>query len=263
MVKKFLMLAIMIWSVSFYYIQASASADLEHLDAISDEALELAEMKKFEESARMLEYFSTSFLEVSNQNLLFSIDELRIMTVAHNDALKTVKANDTSDIEKIHSVTKFRLAMDAVKSTHQPLWTALEDQMMTAFSQTQEAVSQQNSEQFNSFLNKLLAQYEMIYPSLKVDLTPAVIEKLDARVQYIDEYRPGLLADQTGQKELAALENDLKTIFEGMSEDEADPSLWWVILTTGSIIILTLSYVGWRKYRGGTDKELKRKDHND
>lgn len=41
-----------------------------------------------------------------------------------------------------------------------------------------------------------------------------------------------------------------------MDEDEADPSLWWVIISTGSIIIATLSYVGWRKYNG--DKEMKK-----
>ena len=41
-----------------------------------------------------------------------------------------------------------------------------------------------------------------------------------------------------------------------MDEDEADPSLWWVIISTGSIIILTLSYVGWRKYQG--EKEIRK-----
>jgi len=54
---------------------------------------------------------------------------------------------------------------------------------------------------------------------------------------------------------------DLKNLFENMDEDEADPSLWWVIISTGSIIILTLSYVGWRKYKG--DREKPRKEHND
>lgn len=46
-----------------------------------------------------------------------------------------------------------------------------------------------------------------------------------------------------------------------MEDDEADPSLWWVIISTGSIIIMTLSYVGWRKYQG--DKELRKNRSRD
>ena len=64
------------------------------------------------------------------------------------------------------------------------------------------------------------------------------------------------MTDQQAQLELDALQYDLKNIFENMEEDEADPSLWWVIISTGSIIILTLSYVGWKKYKG--DKEAKK-----
>ena len=68
------------------------------------------------------------------------------------------------------------------------------------------------------------------------------------------------MTDQKAQLELDALQYDLKTIFENMEEDEADPSLWWVIISTGSIIILTLSYVGWKKYKG--DKEAKNLQKN-
>ena len=50
------------------------------------------------------------------------------------------------------------------------------------------------------------------------------------------------------------MKRKLQTIFEGLTEDEADPSLWWVIISTGSIIILTLSYVGWRKYKGERER---------
>ncbi|MEN2454698.1 sporulation protein YpjB, partial [Bacillus sp. JR_15] len=46
--------------------------------------------------------------------------------------------------------------------------------------------------------------------------------------------------------------------FSLVDQDEADPSLLWVILTTGSIILLTLTYVGFRKYRAEKEKKQKR-----
>ena len=50
-------------------------------------------------------------------------------------------------------------------------------------------------------------------------------------------------------------------ITAGRKKDEADPSLIWVIISTGGMIVLTLSYVGWRKYRG--EKEKNRTHENE
>ncbi len=40
---------------------------------------------------------------------------------------------------------------------------------------------------------------------------------------------------------------------------EADPSLWWVIISTGGIIVLTLSYVGWRNIKAEKEKQYRYK----
>ena len=85
---------------------------------------------------------------------------------------------------------------------------------------------------------------------MKIDVSVENIQRLDARINFIDEYRAQVVNNMKSQQELDGLETDLKNLFENMDEDEADPSLWWVIISTGSIIILTLSYVGWRKYQG-------------
>jgi len=82
---------------------------------------------------------------------------------------------------------------------------------------------------------------------------------LDARINFIDVYRSQIVSNPKSLKELDGLETDLKKLFTDMDEDQVDPSLWWVIISTGSIIIMTLSYVGWRKYKG--DKDIQQ-DHS-
>lgn len=62
----------------------------------------------------------------------------------------------------------------------------------------------------------------------------------------------------TKLERLTKLEEDLSSVFAHVDQDEADPSLLWVILTTGSIILLTLTYVGFRKYRAEKEKKQKR-----
>ncbi|WP_163100981.1 sporulation protein YpjB [Peribacillus alkalitolerans] len=239
-------------------VLAQSSPDLKKLDEISDEALQMVKVKRYEESERLLEYFSTQFLSMTVEAKFFSMDELRIITVAHNEALVTVQDESLSYDKKVNAVTKLRLVTDAVYSNHQPLWTEMEGQIMSTFNQTKIAMKNKDSDGFYSYINRLLNQYDLIYPSLKVDVAPEKIQKLDARMSFIEQYRPQVFSDSTSQKELEALEKDLESIFDEMTEDETDPSLWWVIISTGSIIILTLSYVGWRKYKG--DKEEKKSD---
>jgi sporulation protein YpjB len=93
---------------------------------------------------------------------------------------------------------------------------------------------------------------------MKIDVSAENIQRIDARINFIDEYRSEVVNNVKSQQELEGLEMDLKNLFENMDEDEADPSLWWVIISTGSIIILTLSYVGWRKYQGEKDMRKNR-----
>ncbi|MBM7692629.1 sporulation protein YpjB [Peribacillus deserti] len=239
------------------------SESLEKLDTIADEALQLVKSDRLSETSQMLDYFSKQFLSLTAHDNILSMDELRIITAAHNDASKAVGTASLSLNEKISNVTKFRLVVDAISSKHQPMWTEMEGQIMETFKTTQQAVKTKNVEQFDESFNKLLSQYNLIHPSLKVDIAPEKIQKLDAKFDFINQYRPNLLSEKESEQELTALQSDLQSIFEEMKEDEADPSLWWVMISTGSIIIMTLSYVGWRKYKGNKESVNTRKEQND
>lgn len=256
MLKKFL-LVMLIWLViPVHTSYGQTSSSLNQLDALSDKALEMTKLERYEDSEKLLTYFSNLFMQVTAEESIFNMDELRIITVAHNEALKAVQDENMPNSQKIKSVTKFRLVIDAIKSTHQPIWTNMESPMMETFSQTKEAALLRDSDKFQKELSLLLTQYDMIYPSLKVDVSPETMQQLDTRVHFIEKSRAVLMTNQNAQLELDALRYDMKSIFESMEEDEADPSLWWVIISTGSIIILTLSYVGWKKYKG--DKEASK-----
>lgn len=235
------------------------TSSIEKLDQISDEALQMVKSSRYEDAKRLLEYFSNEFLTYTMENHGFSIDEKRIVTLANNEAIEAVGNVEMNHDERINRVTKFRLAIDAITSTNQPLWTEMEGPIMTVFGGMKEAVANGDKESFHSHLNSFLALYEVIYPSMKLDVPVERVQKLDARINFIDQYRPRVLLEESSQEELSNLEEDLKNLFNDLSEDEADPSLWWVIITTGSIIIVTLSYVGWRKYKGDREREREKK----
>ncbi|WP_445492215.1 sporulation protein YpjB [Niallia sp. 03133] len=245
------------------YADADQNAPIDELDSLSDEALQLVKSARYEDAKKILEYFSNQFSNVAVKQNPFTMDELRIVTTAHDEAVEATTNASMDMNERVNTVTKFRLAVDALSSGQQPLWTQMEDPVMTAYNEMEAAAQNGNKQVFEEKMEAFLSLYDIIYPSLKLDVATGQFQNLNALVQFISKYRLQVYNSSGQQDELTALHGELEDVFNQVYEDDADPSLWWVIISTGSIIILTLSYVGWRKYLGDkADKKKKRKSNH-
>ncbi|MBW3113303.1 MULTISPECIES: sporulation protein YpjB [Bacillaceae] len=242
-------------------IAEESTSPMNELDDISDQALQMTKAGRYEEAKHLLVYFSDEFASMSAERS-FSMDELRILTISHNLAVESINQTSLDQEQKVNAVTKFRLVMDALNSQHQPLWVEMEDPIMEAFNGVKLAAEKGNAEDYQMTLNVFLSKYNIIQPSIKLDIPVERAQVLDARISYLDHYRQDVLEGQETMSELTALETDLQKLFENMTEDEADPSLWWVIISTGSIIVSTLSYVGWRKYKGQSEVKKSERQKN-
>ncbi|WP_433742823.1 sporulation protein YpjB [Falsibacillus pallidus] len=252
--------SIMLFSAA-NFANAESSNTLSNLDKIADQSLQLAKAGKFQDSEQMMLYFSKQLTELEMKERLFSMDEMTVLTVSYNQALKAIESDEISAPERVRDMTAFRLVMDALNSQYQPMWSEMESKIMTAFKGVQDAAKKGSQDEYHYKLNTFLSQYATIQPSLKVDISPERLQKIDAKITYIDQYRD-IKSNSDQIAELALLQTDLNNLFSLMNKDEADPSLWWVMLSTGGIIIFTLSYVGWRKYKG-QNEEKRTKEGND
>ncbi|MCQ6273894.1 sporulation protein YpjB [Bacillus sp. V3B] len=252
--KQWMMVLICFLLIPTIVFADEETSPIDQLNYLSDEALQLTKSHRYEDAKKILDTFSDKFSTVTVKERTFSMDELRIVSIAHNDAVEATTNATMNPEQRINQVTKFRLVIDAISSTKQPLWTEMEVPMLSVFNEAKEAVLNGEKESFHENLNTFLALYEIVYPSMKIDVSVERIQKLDTRVHFADHYREKVLTEQDARQTFLNIETELQTIFEDLTEDEADPSLWWVIISTGSIIILTLSYVGWRKYKGEREK---------
>ncbi len=85
---------------------------------------------------------------------------------------------------------------------------------------------------------------------------------MEEQVRYVDQHRTAFLAGEEQEGKIHQLEKEMNMVFKEVSQEEASqPSLGWIISITGGIIITTLSYVGWRKYKGHQE-EIKEKRNN-
>ncbi|MCJ7839471.1 sporulation protein YpjB [Lederbergia sp. NSJ-179] len=242
-------------------VVADSQPKMNELNQLADEALQLTKFGRFEEAKNLLEQFGDIFAKEGISSQTFTMDELRVVTAAHHEALQALISVTLSHEERVKRVTAFRLATDAITSQYQPLWSGMEDTILDAFQNVKNAALEGDTVLYNQELNEFLATYSVIQPSLKLDLSVEEVTKLDSKIAYIDRNRSSF-SDQKWLKQLDQLEKDLKELFAGIDKDDTDPSIWWVIMMTGGIIVTTLSYVSWRQYKG-QKKVKKRKDLND
>ncbi len=249
-----------------YPISINATSNEENwekLDQISDQTLQMVKQERYMDAKQLLTHFSNEFLRMNQREQSFSMDELRIISLTHDSAFEAVTSTSLSFEERINRVTQLRLVIDAMRSEHQPMWTEMEDSIMTTFGQMKETALEGDHETFNHLVTIFLSKYNMIHPSITVDITPADVQKIDSHIAFLDTYRNEDLKAATRVQQLEQMELDLKNMFERMTEDEADPSLIWVMISTGGAIILTLIYVGWRKYKGDKQKRQKQRDYDE
>ncbi|WP_246942155.1 sporulation protein YpjB [Bacillus pinisoli] len=242
---------------------ANHTDNWEKLDIITDQALQLVKHQKYSDAEKLLSYFSDQFSKETIHDNAFTMDEIRIISTSNDEARRILTSETITHEDAIKVVTKFRLIVDAIKSEHQPLWAEMETSVMTTFHSLKEAVNAGDVEVFQQELNVFLGKYDIIYPSVKLDLDVQQTEKINAYVTYMDQSRDELLEHESRMEHMEVMEDELIRMFKQMKEDDADPSLIWVMISTGSIIIVTLSYVGWRKYKGDKEKQAARRRLND
>ncbi|WP_316569800.1 sporulation protein YpjB [Neobacillus sp. YIM B06451] len=254
---KYFLFVLLIVLFPVQVLADSQPAGIEQLDTLSDDAFQMVKNQRYEDAKKLLNYFSEQLQSMSPGLIPFSADEARIVSMSRDEALDAVASPTLEYSEKVNKVTRFRLVMDALATSRDPLWTELEDQVMGAFSGAKKAAFDGEPMAFHANVNSFLSLYDLIYPSMKIDIQANSMKKLDAKVDFLSAFSPSKPASESERAELDELEASLQNIFAGIEEDEADPSIWWVIISTGGIIILTLSYVGWRKYKA--DREAARK----
>ncbi len=242
---------------------AEHTDDWKQLDLITDQALQLVKSQKYEDAKKLISYFSDQFLKVNIHDKSYSMDEIKVIHSTLNEAQMALDSSTMSLEERVQVLTKFRLVVDAINSEYQPLWTEMENSVMATFQTMKEAVGTGDNQTFEHQLNIFLGKYEIIYPSVRLDLETTQSQLIDNYVTFLDESRKQIMVHESRMEHMQVMEDELTRMFKQMKEDDADPSLIWVMISTGSIIILTLSYVGWRKYKGDKEKQASKRRLND
>ena len=110
---------IILASLSIQAIAASPAED-EAIETIADRSLQFVKVDRRQEAEELLNVFSERFLDAASEGNLYSMDEINVVTIALDDAMKTIQDTEKSNQEAVNEMTKFRLAYDAVNHEKSP-----------------------------------------------------------------------------------------------------------------------------------------------
>jgi sporulation protein YpjB len=229
--------------------------DWSEINELTSEIWELGKIERYSEAADVLKFTSESITHIE-EVLSLRPDQQRLVEYTFSDALESLENPDWSKEKKLNKLTEVRLLVDALQTNYEPLWKKTGLMMLEPFITMKKGIGEKDSVVFHQAANLLLERYETVRPALMVDLNSEEIDLLDEHVSYVDANRHNILTDGEHQKNLEIAAADFEALFFA-DKDHSEPSLFWLIFSIGGIISGTLFYVGWRKYKGDKEEELR------
>lgn len=246
MIKKMAMALFCLFFLIPHFISANNDG-WTYLDNIADQVLLLTKQDKYQDAKKMLEHFADQFIKTYPKEDHITMNDLRVITISTDEAIKALAAVTLSHDERVRKIIQLRLALDALHSDQQPLWMAMEHSVLDSFESMKEAALQEDKEKFKLQFNIFMGELDTIYPSLVIDLEPDAISRLDSHIRFLEGY--DRVNKENKIEHLHTMEKDMYKLFGKTIKDDTDPSIIWVMVTTGSIILTVLLYVGIQKYR--------------
>ncbi|MRG86387.1 sporulation protein YpjB [Salinibacillus xinjiangensis] len=221
---------------------------------LSDEVytvLELTEAKKYNAAKEKLNQIvvalDTGHLSVSKQKLDYVYD------ITHN-TIRHLESDIQNDELKMDKVLSFVLMMESVQNPNSQMVSAWEDRLTE---QIQVGLESETTELKSEF-SKTMDFYSVIYPAWKAKQSTELWEELDEQfinLNNVNNEEDMLNALHVMQKTVDQLQTEQPTD----SKEDDDASFGWLIISVGGVIVFTLMYVGWRKYKGEKKQEKVKK----
>ncbi|PYZ94531.1 hypothetical protein CR194_03075 [Salipaludibacillus keqinensis] len=230
------------------------------LNHTSDTILQYVKQQHYQEASDLLDTFAQEFLQTNANELGLTMRELQILTETFDEAVYAVTNTALTHNQRVSLVYKLRLLTDVYVHSEEPLWHNMKTSLLTSLKQMQPE-DKSNLEVSHEDINEFIAYYDTVKPAWSVALSQEQFQRIHSQVQYLLQMRNQNVSLQEWSQHLERIEQELFHIFDGVDEDEVtDPSFYWLIITVSSAIFSSLSYVGWKKYKGHKTDLLRMKD---
>ncbi|ADU30155.1 sporulation protein YpjB [Evansella cellulosilytica] len=229
------------------------------LNHTSDSILRNVKEGNYDDAKELLNRFSDDFLSIRAADENLTMRELQVITSVYDEVNEAVVSVSLPHKDRVEKASKLRLLVDVYDAPHEMLWERTRSSLITPISNMKSAVEAGNNTKFQNDLNAFINSYETVRPAWSISLEDENYEMIEAQIKYLQHLRGNFQNDKEILEHLDRMEAQLNKIYDGTKEDTSDPSLIWVMLTIGGAIVLSLTYTGWKKYKGEKEREKQRR----
>lgn len=256
--KRYLLVVMVLTSIlivpKFGHAQSNQTDPWTQLNSYAGEVSDSIDNSDNKAALVFLQAFTKEWNKVQNDpSVQLSNVQVEALT-AVADTLKTDLQTDADPVELKRISTEFRLAEDALSSKETPLWMSMGNQLVSSFNNVQKDVKAGNDSKFQVDFNQFMDLYQMIYPAMVINVEPEKVMSLESDVLALQDAQTTVIQDRTEYTgQLNQLDQHLREVFQQPSQDVSalpSESINSMMMAIFGLIVATLFYVSWRKYRG-------------
>ncbi|QQK79883.1 hypothetical protein HUG20_08275 [Salicibibacter cibi] len=229
-----------------------------YIDAEAEEIVALVQSENNEEGRARVQALADELTEADYETMALDVHDMGTIIMSYERLQGALTEVSLARDERLAQALGFHYAVDAVLHPENPKWKETRRDVEEQLAQLRDAVSEGGSS-FQHAWNDWRKTFEMIYPAATLRLSPSEREEVRSLVTFMEEHSHRLKDEKEAQPFFDALEAQMIRLYEGDIE-ENDPSLIAVIAIISGAILLSLSYTGWKKYRGEASRNRRRRD---
>ncbi|MFD2704460.1 sporulation protein YpjB [Salibacterium lacus] len=232
-----------------HHLQAETDAALP-LEKVDDKAAvmyDLAENGDFEEAKAVHSWIAGRLPEVSFDDYDMNTAQLTALLRSFDSAGEALVDADMKEAKRVQFILAFRLSVDAAVTTSNPIWKEYARTLSERLEPLKENLKQGNTQDAEQLFHEWQAGFEIIRSAMYTSEKEQDYMPLVSYIRYLDSLN---WEDNEEIPRIETLQRFMTDVIEKHKNDGADPSLWAVIFSIGSILFASLTYTGWKKYKG-------------
>lgn len=207
-------------------------------------------IKDYENSKQLIEDISELITTIDYKNLT-TVEGMEAITSTVVRTKQSLAALEPNYDSILHYTTQLYLAVDALGHKEQPIWLRYYPLLQQDLESITTTIDNNNQNEMRVAIQNFQLHYSLLKPAIYVSKSPYLLEQIDSLIKALVNQKEG----QDNELIIDNLNESIHQLFFGADHETfskilSESIIWKASIVMGLIIIFSLSYVIWRKFKG-------------
>ncbi|MGY4690090.1 sporulation protein YpjB [Salibacterium sp. K-3] len=228
---------------------------MEMVDDKAASMYEMAENGQFEEAKQIHAWIAGRLPAISFDDYQLNTAQLTAFLRSFDRAGGALVDVDMEETERVRRILAFRLAADASIRSTNPIWKEHARTLAGRLDRIKEYLEKGETKKAEQLFHEWQRQFEIIRPAMYTGEQEENYMPFVSYIRFMDRQN---WSDDGQVSRVETLYDYFLKVLGDHKESAVDPSLWAVIFSIGSAVFVSLTYTGWKKYKGEKERHQMR-----